>query len=250
MEKKRICLDCPADISHRGVRSNRCEPCAYIRQKEAMLKRYWKNNPKKIRSCFDCGIDISERRRQAKWCESCADKRDKAKRLEKANNKWRTNPEYRERAIARACELDRNKRHTDPEYRERRNLIQREQQRHKYQADEDFRERRKVKNKEIYQRKYQTDPEYRQKQINRGTERYKKVGRGIRKHENIAALIKRDGQMCSWCNEEITAPYDGSQTHVDHVHPVSLGGGSELENLQLLHAFCNISKSNKLVANG
>ncbi len=71
--------------------------------------------------------------------------------------------------------------------------------------------------------------------------------RNLNTHQNIAALLERDGDVCAWCGELITVPYNGGETHVDHILPFTRGGGGELANLQLLHATCNMSRGNKLM---
>lgn len=60
---------------------------------------------------------------------------------------------------------------------------------------------------------------------------------------NRAALFyqvgRRDGFRCACCGSF------GGDLAVDHIRPVSRGGGSELENLQLLCTPCNSSKGTK-----
>ena len=63
----------------------------------------------------------------------------------------------------------------------------------------------------------------------------------------VPELLKRDGDIYSWCDKVLEEPFNGKKTEVDHIRPVSKEGTSELENLQLLHAKCNTSKGNKLV---
>jgi hypothetical protein len=53
-----------------------------------------------------------------------------------------------------------------------------------------------------------------------------------------ALVIARDGLICGICSEQVE-PHD---VHIDHIKPVSLGGGNELENLQVAHSRCNIKK--------
>lgn len=52
------------------------------------------------------------------------------------------------------------------------------------------------------------------------------------------AVVERDGLVCGLCGDEVQ-PDD---VHIDHIKPVSLGGKDELDNLQVAHSFCNISK--------
>ena len=53
----------------------------------------------------------------------------------------------------------------------------------------------------------------------------------------IELLLKRDGDICTWCGERLEEPIE-----IDHIKPVSKGGGNEMENKQLLHRSCNKKK--------
>lgn len=54
-------------------------------------------------------------------------------------------------------------------------------------------------------------------------------------------VMDRDEHSCVVCGSE-------GPLHIDHVHPVSRGGGDEVENLQVLCARCNVSKGAKTMA--
>ena len=60
----------------------------------------------------------------------------------------------------------------------------------------------------------------------------------------LQVLFDRDGDTCQLCG--LPLPGDHSKIHVDHVLPVSLGGGDEVDNLRLAHASCNSSRGNRL----
>lgn len=51
-------------------------------------------------------------------------------------------------------------------------------------------------------------------------------------------VIHRDGHVCHICGGDV--PED--DVHLDHVHPVSLGGRNELDNLRVAHSRCNMRK--------
>jgi hypothetical protein len=53
-----------------------------------------------------------------------------------------------------------------------------------------------------------------------------------------AAIIRRDGLTCGLCG----GPVELSDVHIDHVHPVSLGGTDHPHNLQVTHSLCNLRK--------
>jgi hypothetical protein len=57
-------------------------------------------------------------------------------------------------------------------------------------------------------------------------------------------ILKRDGFKCVACGQSAS---DGAKLHIDHKIPFSLGGLTELNNLQTLCSECNISKSNKFI---
>ncbi|HET9502655.1 MAG TPA: HNH endonuclease signature motif containing protein [Hymenobacter sp.] len=57
-------------------------------------------------------------------------------------------------------------------------------------------------------------------------------------------VLKRDSFKCVACGRTAN---DGIKLHIDHKVPFSLGGLTELSNLQTLCNECNISKSNKFL---
>lgn len=54
------------------------------------------------------------------------------------------------------------------------------------------------------------------------------------------AIWGREGGYCGICYEPV--PY--REMHLDHIVPVSLGGGDEPGNLRPAHAACNIRRGN------
>lgn len=72
----------------------------------------------------------------------------------------------------------------------------------------------------------------------------------ISRHVAIPTLLGRDGDMCSLCTEPLDlgiAWPDLMSVSIDHVHPVSLGGTNDIDNLALAHFGCNVRKSNRPV---
>lgn len=59
-----------------------------------------------------------------------------------------------------------------------------------------------------------------------------------------AAVIARDGRTCQLCGGEIP---EGDVLHLDHKVPVARHGRSTLDNLQVTHAKCNLSKGARLL---
>ncbi len=58
-------------------------------------------------------------------------------------------------------------------------------------------------------------------------------------------VIERDGWVCSYCDCDTSNPTNGYA--IDHVFPLSRGGGNELENLTMSCRSCNSSKGDKIL---
>lgn len=57
------------------------------------------------------------------------------------------------------------------------------------------------------------------------------------------SIAKRDGMICGICGDDIESLSD---LHIDHVRPVSLGGGNNPSNLRAAHASCNVRRGNRV----
>ncbi len=53
------------------------------------------------------------------------------------------------------------------------------------------------------------------------------------------SVAEKCGHTCQYCGDT-EGPF-----HIDHIHPISKGGGNEMENLTLACAPCNLSKRDK-----
>jgi hypothetical protein len=53
------------------------------------------------------------------------------------------------------------------------------------------------------------------------------------------AVIQRDQRVCGLCHRRVS---ETETLHIDHIKPVALGGRSNIENLQVAHARCNLLK--------
>ena len=91
-----------------------------------------------------------------------------------------------------------------------------------------------------WRERYATDMAFRERMLDKYRQRYAEKDRGYRKH--IPLLFARDGFLCRLCLTPFANPHDGTAVHVDHIIPVSRGGGNEVDNLQLLCRACNLSK--------
>lgn len=159
---------------------------------------------------------------------------EKDYRLKRAAERYATDPEFRQRQLARVAAWQRQAR-LDPEYCERENA----RSRAAYAADPDH-YRQYYSN---YQReRYATDPEYRAKVLARQSERY---------YGDRSEIAEAEAWQCWLCGEAIDREArhpDPLALHVDHMLPVSKGGKSDPANLAPAHAYCNISKNDRLVA--
>jgi len=112
--------------------------------------------------------------------------------------------------------------------------------------DEKYRKDGKQK---ISQRKYQKTEKARQKGLrNYHTRRARQLGVDSEKFNNIE-IFERDKWTCSLCgkavNKRLKYP-DPKSPSLDHIIPLSRGGGHTRNNVQLAHLHCNLVKSNKL----
>lgn len=64
----------------------------------------------------------------------------------------------------------------------------------------------------------------------------------------LQVIIARDGMECHYCKRETVrwnGHYDPQMTTLDHVIPISLGGGHTMQNAVIACSECNTRKSNK-----
>lgn len=87
--------------------------------------------------------------------------------------------------------------------------------------------------------------------------RAKKYGVPYESGITLAKLIKRDGLRCALCggmcnpNDHSYSDYAGATyPSIDHIIPMSKGGGHTWDNVQIAHMICNSLKSNKLEETG
>ena len=100
-EGKRLCEDCPADISDRGPRSKRCKRCQR-RWKRAIEREAYRKRmglPEE-RRCAECGTSIEHRHPRAKYCEECAALREAKQKRRDMRRRRRFDPAFRERKRA------------------------------------------------------------------------------------------------------------------------------------------------------
>ncbi len=67
--------------------------------------------------------------------------------------------------------------------------------------------------------------------------------RGLRLSKGeINTYISAQGNLCPICKETL---FIGDTTHNDHIVPLAVGGKDQIENIQVVHAVCNLSKGCK-----
>lgn len=64
------------------------------------------------------------------------------------------------------------------------------------------------------------------------------------------ALLERDGDKCQLCLEPLKDPYNGKETHVDHIEAHVWSGDDALENLRLVCSICNLSNGTETNESG
>jgi hypothetical protein len=55
-------------------------------------------------------------------------------------------------------------------------------------------------------------------------------------------LKEKQKDICPLCNEKI---FNNDKIHIDHIKPISKGGEDTIENMQITHSDCNLSKGNR-----
>lgn len=71
-----------------------------------------------------------------------------------------------------------------------------------------------------------------------------RIKRGHLNRARRFAIADRDGWICHYCGIEGDRHHgpDGNAWHIDHMHPVSLGGSDDESNLVLSCQDCNLEK--------
>lgn len=208
-----VCQDCGVTGVHEprvGFVPQRCDSCKGERERERQRTYHAGRTPAQAqpRPCVNCGA------RHTSHSPYCADCRVARQRQSKAAYKLRN----RERVLA----------------------VERERARRRYALDPEFAERQRE-----YQRTRNGTPTV--KAIRK--RHYWKNPEGHRARRRLAyngarrAIYERDEGICHICGIAV----DFEDYEIDHIVPVSRGGGSEPENLATSHRRCNRKKAARLL---
>ena len=66
---------------------------------------------------------------------------------------------------------------------------------------------------------------------------------GAHTASDIARLYERQKGLCAYCDCSLN-----NRFHVDHIHPLSLGGSDDVRNLALACQSCNLKKGDKVLS--
>ena len=214
LETPRKCLDCGADISHRGVRAKRCELCAEERNQE--LKRQGRKNDK-------------ARSYTRKWRQ---ENRDRS--CEIARQWARNNPERAKEHARRTYQKNKEKRlESGRRYRKENAAKVREFKRRWERNNPDKASKWKKNNPEAVQQIV--------RECHRRRRAQKRNQGGVVSRNIDALLMERQKSRCVAPGCGVSLAKTGH--HLDHIIPLAKGGMHEDANLQLLCPPCNHQKS-------
>lgn len=179
--------------------------------------------------CESCIVRTDARREyDAKW------KRNKRKdpafvEVEKARRAaWLGKDGVKEALYKRNTRRDKVRRDTDPEYKKR-----------SYVARSEYQKNNREKTREKSRRWVANNPD-KVRMANHYRREHREITEGRNKNINLDELFRKSFGFCKYC----TAPlFDGY--HLDHIVPISLGGGNTMDNLQCICARCNLRKGAK-----
>ena len=221
----RACADCGADISALRSDAQRCKSCVSKRGHAKRDARLAAVRAKRV--CLNCGANIGNLHHKMKRCLPCAEERGSEQarvrarawhaanrvRARARNKAWRAANPDRARALAKAWNASNSER-TRTRHKEWR-----------------------ISNPDKYRAK---------KRVDQRVRRAKKLNQlGTVQPDSETYLMELQGSRCAApdCRQALKAK--PRNFHLDHIHPISLGGLHDDLNLQLLCAPCNMSKGAK-----
>lgn len=171
-----------------------------------------------MRSCATCGSSLEGRRKDARVCSKrCADIRRGAVRADAFP--------------ARPCALP----GCGAEFIPKREMDRCCSERHG----------KALWNREARAEGRASDPWSERRRANYARRRALKAGSAVGAPFTSAEVFERDGWLCGLCSQPVDSAVeypDPASASLDHVVPLSRGGEHSLENVQLAHLSCNVSK--------
>lgn len=98
--------------------------------------------------------------------------------------------------------------------------------------------------------RYYSDPKFRDRVISQAqNRRASKLGLEsiTQPRELTLFLLERDGNVCGICGGTVIDERGPRQPSVDHIIPLAKRGAHSIDNVQLAHLDCNLSKNDKII---
>ena len=179
-------------------------------------RRDQKLSARPLRICLSCGSAIPiEKSSCSKYCSKKCAKREEKRRYS-ASHPQRSRDSRRRYRSSESGKASILKYESLPHVKARRKAYKQENK-HKYKTREN-------------KHKYKT------RRLKLQANQFGNVSAGIKR-----TLWSSQGQKCAhpWCGKKVSL----RQSHLDHIHPLALGGLHDDDNFQVLCAPCNLSKS-------
>ena len=186
----------------------------------------------KERKCWGCGCDLTHEHHLRKRCVSCVPKNKRAR----GRSHYRR---HRSRLIAASVANHTRRMATDPKFRAKQNFRTNRRKAVRYKTDAAYREKRRATMRAYMRRRRAEDKAFKESELLRVAARESRKRAEVRDE-----MLATQGGLCGLCGEPMT---DAADSHVDHIHPRSLGGDDSRLNLHLTHAVCNLRKHNRVV---
>ena len=166
--------------------------------------------------------------------------------MERFARYW-SNPEWSERQLRLARERYAFKKQNQ-EWMAKRRAMHREQYARRMRNPETVEHRREA-DRRYWRRRYDTDPEFRERGLiehrNRHRSRYRTLLESLLDSQDWRCGHPTKGGVWKSCGRDLR-DVKQAKIHVDHIIPVTRGGGDEYENLQALCERCNIQAQNRM----
>lgn len=145
-----------------------------------------------------------------------------------ARERWLSKDGVREEIYRKTAEYNRNRYATDPEFRERKN-----------EAGKIWSKNNPDKVRDKSLRWVRRNPE-KVRMANQERRVHREITQGRSAGVDLGKLFRENLGFCPYCSKCLFEGY-----HLDHILPISLGGGNEEANLQCICASCNLKKGAK-----